>query len=758
MSVSKRSLAGRTDAPGSRGWTWALAFAALFLLAWIWRFLYLRRLAHTVLAGDLTEDARTYWTWSKMLVQHGFLGKNPFFLGPLYPYVLALLRLAFGDSMGAVLQVQALWGAAAAVLLADAARRITRPAIGLALGVIVALHPMAVFFDGLVLMESLLFLLESLLLWWIARAGDAPQRPAELFATGALIALIAEGRATSALLLLPAAIFLLPWRATPRAAHEVPPAPPRSPAALRPARASAAPAALASPQAPKSPAPPRRPRLAPAPLASAAAALAAGFALIALPVAARTWVVTREWIPFTYNFGFNLYAGNNPQATGGFTSITQTQLISPVGPIHEDGAIEADARDYLRKVEGVTLGARASSDYWAAKAWRWMSAHPGDATRLGLRRLGMMWSRREYAQIENADEFARLAGPLGLPGLGSFAFLGTLALPGLVLAWGRSRPARFTLGYVAVLTLAVLPFFVVDRYRHHMIPGIVLLASLTIERAWSLARARDARRMVALAAGLLVGVAVTLAPGPALSERKFEWGLAFDLGTRWLERGRPDLAAQAFERAVHLEPRRGAFAPGATHATERADLYYNYGLALRSLGREAEALSWLEQAVEVAPDRAPAIRALADACLRAGQTARADSLYAALADKVGGEALSLEGRGTRAAQQGRLDEAAALFERAVRADPNQSSAWGELIRADVQLGRLAAAESSLVRAEAAGMPRSYLRAHEALVDILAGRRAAAERALADVPQEAITADAVLADVVEVARRALGRVR
>src|SRR5439155_7301049 len=273
MSVSKRSLAGRTDAPGSRGWTWALAFAALFLLAWIWRFLYLRRLAHTVLAGDLTEDARTYWTWSKMLVQHGFLGKNPFFLGPLYPYVLALLRLAFGDSIGAVLEVQALWGAAAAVLLADAARRLTRPGIGLALGVIVALHPMAVFFDGLVLMESLLFLLESLLLWWIARAGDAPQRPAELFATGALIALIAEGRATAALLLLPAAIFLLPWRATPRAAHEVPPALPRSPAASRSARGSTAPAALASPPAPKSPAPSGIPRLAPARLASAAAAL-----------------------------------------------------------------------------------------------------------------------------------------------------------------------------------------------------------------------------------------------------------------------------------------------------------------------------------------------------------------------------------------------------------------------------------------------------------------------------------------------------
>jgi tetratricopeptide (TPR) repeat protein len=523
-----------------------------------------------------------------------------------------------------------------------------------------------------------------------------------------LIALIAEGRATAAFLLLPAALFLLPWRSAPRAR-----------------------------------------------LVRAFAALAAGFALIALPVAARTYVVSREWIPFTYNFGFNLWAGNNPQAFGGFNSVTRTQIIGPVGPILEDGATEADGREYLRKVEGVTLGARASSDYWAAKAWAWMRAHPGQVLRLCRLKLGMMWSRREYAQIENADEFALLAGPLGLPVLGSFAFLGALAIPGLVLAWGRGRAARFVMGYVVVLTLAVLPFFVVDRYRHHLIPGIVLLVALTLDSAWSLARRRDVRRMVALGAGVLLGVAITFAPAPALSERKFAWGLAFDLGTRWLERGRPDLAVQAFERAVRLEPPGGAFTTGTTHATERADLYYDYGLALRGLGRDAEALPWFERAIGIAPDRSIVIRALADACLRMGQRARAESLYLALAGVVRGEGLSFDGRGRMAAQEGRLEEAAVLFAQAVAADPTLTGSWGALIRAQVQLGRRAAAESSLVRAEAAGMPLPTLRAHEALVDILAGRRDAAERALAQVPAEAIASDAVLADVVQVARRALG---
>ena len=683
--------------------------AAIFLLAWIWRVLYLGRLSRTVLAGDLTEDSRTYWAWSKLLIEHGFMGKNPFYLGPLYPYVLALLRLAFGDSIGAVLHVQALWGAAAAALLADAARRLTRPAFGVAIGVLVALYPMAVFFDGLVLMESLLFALEALLLWWIVRAGDGPLGAGALLVTGALIALIAEGRASAALLMVPAALFLVPWRAAP-----------------------------------------------PARLARSIAALAAGFALIALPVAARTYVVSREWIPFTYNFGFNLYAGNGPEAAGGFNSITQTQLISPVGPIREDGGMEADGREYLRKAEGVTLGARASSDYWAAKAWRWMRAHPGKVARLSLLKLGMMWSRREYAQIESADEFARLAGPLGF---GSFALLGMLALPGAVLAWGRGRAARFTLGYVVALTLVALPFFVVDRYRHHIIPGVALLAGVTLERAWAFVRGRDARRVAALAAGLLAGLAVTFAPAPALSGRKFEWGMALDLGTRWLQRGRADLAVEAFEHALRVEPEGGAFMPGTTHATERADLYYNYGLALGSLGRDAEALAMFRRAVKVAPDRAPAIRALADACRRAGQTARADSLLASLASKVGGEGLSLEARGTAAAQQGRLDEAAALFAQAVAADPNLGSAWGALIRAELQLGRLAAAESSLVRAEAAGgLSQPSLHAHEALLDAVAGRREAAERALALVPAEAVASDAVLADVVQVTRRALGKAR
>src|SRR5689334_18264480 len=152
----RRSTAVRT--PRARPGTerlWPFALGALFLIALGWRLSYLGRLANTPFESSLTVDARIYWDWAGYLLRHGPIGKNPFFLGPLYPYALALLRGVLGDSIHRVLIAQAIGGAAAVTLIADATRRLTRPALGLAVGVVLAFHRTAVFFDGLPLMESL---------------------------------------------------------------------------------------------------------------------------------------------------------------------------------------------------------------------------------------------------------------------------------------------------------------------------------------------------------------------------------------------------------------------------------------------------------------------------------------------------------------------------------------------------------------------------------------------------------------------------
>src|SRR5262249_55534687 len=137
---------------------WSRTLLALFAVAAVWRFLYLDRLSNSALANSMFDDARIYWAWSERIAQGHLIGANPFFLAPLYPYVLGLMR-AFGvSSPSSVLFLQSLWGAGAAVLLADAISRLTTPMIGLGLGLILSVYQMAVFFDGLILTESLLFL------------------------------------------------------------------------------------------------------------------------------------------------------------------------------------------------------------------------------------------------------------------------------------------------------------------------------------------------------------------------------------------------------------------------------------------------------------------------------------------------------------------------------------------------------------------------------------------------------------------------
>jgi len=643
--------AARPSRPGA----WNLALIALFVAALAWRLLYLGRLA----------------------------GTPPFFMGPLYPYVLTGLRAVLGDSIARVLVVQAFWGAGAAVLLADAAQRLTRPAIGIAVGLLVCVHPMAVFFDGLVLMESLLFFLGSLLLWQVVRARGG-WRPAGAAALGALIGLLAEGRAISALLLLPAVPLVVgAWGGA---------------------------GAVARPGA-----------------ARRLAALVAAFALVVAPAAIRNAVVAHEWIPFTYNLGFNLYAGNNPEATGGFSTITGTQWA---GRLPEDGGRGSDGRAYIRASEGLDLSPAASSAWWAARARRFIAEHPGRAATLGLTKLGMMWSRLEYPQIENADEYAALAGPLGIPVAWSFALVGTLGLAGLLLAWPRGATERFLILWVLGLTLA----------------AVALDEAL---RAWR-ARAPAPRLRVGLA--LAAGLVVVMLPAPGLSRAKYEWGLALDLGTRWLEQSRPDRAAKEFERALEME-RTGKVrrVPSATAAIERASLDYNYATALHLLGRDAEALPLYERAVAEAPDGAPELAGLAEAYRRAGRATDAARLESRLAGVAGGAGRLLLARGWEAARRGASAEAESLMTRAVGADPGLDDGWTALIRIQVERQEPDRAAETLAAARAAGLGGASLHAHEALVAAARRDRVAAYRALRLIPEQAIQGDPTVAEVVRVTR-------
>lgn len=701
-----RAARAPAASPGARRvHGWLIACAALFAIALIWRLLYLQRLAATPLFGDLILDARDYWSWASALRAGGGAAGGAYFLGPLYPTWLCLLRSTFDDSIRAVLSVQAMLGALAAILIADAARRLTRPAIGLATGAIAALYGMAVFFDGLILMESLLWTLSALLLWW-ACAIEWPQARAWHFAAlGGLIGLIAQGRAIACVLIAPALLLVPQWGAR---------------RALRPL-----------------------------------AAMAAAFVVTAAPAALHNYRASGEWIPFTYNFGYNLYVGNNPEATGADVTVTGTQAHAAPPGASAIGAGAEDGREYLRATDRREFSPAQSSARWAAMARDYIAAHPLHAARLYLRKLAMLWSAHEYPQVENAAEYRRLAGPLGAPLFGTFGFVGALAFVGLARVRAAGRSGAFVLGSCIALSLAIAVFFVTDRYRHQLVPAALLIAALGMEAAVRAAAQSAAREPWIVAALLALGIIVTHLPVPHLSDIKSQWGLEDDIGRRWLAAGRADLALPHFERAAQLERSgRIGFEGGATGAIERMEFDLHYGSALLRVDRASEALPWLERAYALGPDNAGAITELAGAYRKLGRSADAERLDQKLGPLAGGAALGLEQQAFEAARAADFAAAESLFEATVARDPTRYGAWGALMRVQIQRGNLGAARATFAHARAAGLPPPANDAYQALLDALAGNRDAAQAALARVPRSALDADPSLAEVAVWARRVI----
>ena len=480
---------------------WSRLLLGLFAIAAIWRWFYVDRLLESPLSKSMFDDARIYWAWSDRIAHGHLVGVYPFFLAPLYPYVLGLLRAVGVNAPATVLAVQSLWGAAAVALLADAARRLTTPAIGLAVGVLIAFYEMAVFFDGLFLSESLLFFVAASFLWWAVRFEWPTAEAWKAAILGLLAGFLAAGRATAGLLVVPS-LFLV--------------------------RA-------------------RRLNL---------AAVLVGFGAAVLPIALHNDAASREWIPFTYNSGFNLYVGNNPKATGGYVPIVRDRG-QPQGL---DGGVELDGRDELKATERREFTPRQSSDHWTAKAASFARHHPGTVFRLALRKLAMLWNAREYPQIENVEEYRRFAGPIGLPLIGTFTVLGALAIAGAAFAAAASERGRFLVGYVVLLTLGTLPFFVTDRYRHELIPGCALLAAFSLARLEAMWRYKTISWSAA--ALPLLGLLIVHLPisGPTSQQR--EALLARNSAARLLQagwsaaqEGRVEEAERNFTEAVRAEPR-----------------------------------------------------------------------------------------------------------------------------------------------------------------------------------------------------------
>ena len=590
---------------------WYLALAAVAAGALLVRFAHLAEIAGTPLVAVLLGDARAYDAWAREIASGRWLGTEVFYQAPLYPYLLGAFYAVAGQTAAGARVLQAVLGSLACVLLAAAGRRFFTERAGLVAGALLACYPAAVFFDSVLQKSSLDLLLMTLLL---ALAGEFLSRPRRrwLVAAGATLGLFMLSRENTRVLYPVVAGWLLlgftsvPWRQ----------------------------------------------RL------LWLAVFTAGAAAVLAPVAARNYYVGGELLVSTSQAGSNFYIGNHLGARGSYESLL---------PDRGDPAYEReDAARLAEQAADRALAAGEVSDYWMGRAFDDIRREPWSWLRLMGWKLLLAINAGELADTESIaaySEYSRVLRWLRWFNVG-------LILPLAALGVWLTRRNRGTLAILYALAsafvLSVAFFYVVERYRHPVVPILLLFAAAAIAAVPDLFAARKP------------------AADPARGNKRRQKGAAGDeavrggnaSGSRWRPWA-PAIAAAACVAVVANLP----------IALTHDDTYFRLGAELLRDGRAAEALPLLERAAAASPEYAPPRVLLGEALNRLGRPAEAILRLDEAVRLSPDSGTARSAYGLALAKSGRPGEAIEHLTAAVRLQPESADAHVNLGMAFGQAGR-----------------------------------------------------------------------
>lgn len=434
--------------------------------------------------GGFVVDDRAYHEWALRIARGEGTGEV-FFLSPLLSHVLGAVYALVGERPVVWLGVQAVLGALLAATAATVSARAFGRRAGLWTGGLLALYGPLVFVTESVLTEPLhLALAWSAIALWPARGEWRRALAAGLLAG---LATLARNYFVLALPLL--ALGLV-----------------------------------------------RRGR-------GAVLGFAGGAVLGLLPATLHN-LAAGEAVLVTASGGVNLWLGNHPGANGRLHAPPGTTPEAILDPARMDETFRTRAEAEA----GRPLSAREVSAHFRDRALDWMRDHPDDFLALVGTRLLLTLEAREFPGERNYDQAARL-NPLLRWTPARWPILLALAAAGLLALGRASRAALVPVACAAAAALlALLLFWVTDRFRLVLVPPLAVLAGAGADHLLTAAgRARLA------AAGVAVAT-LALSLGLSWGEPRETSMSHFNLGLQYHRRGEAEKAEAEARAAIELGP------------------------------------------------------------------------------------------------------------------------------------------------------------------------------------------------------------
>jgi len=612
----------------------AWIFASIALCAFVARFVFMLEARACPMFDGLVVDGASYGAWSDRIAAGDWIGTDVFYQAPLYPYFLAVVKLAVGHDLWNIRLVQIAIGSVACGVLFLAGERFFSRKAGIAAGLLLALYPSAIFFDATIQKTVLGGLWIALLLLVLALVHERATFGRWL-AAGIVLGLSMLTREET-ILLVPAIAL---WGVfVPRSEASVVVTTRGKPCAVGTPRGEASAVVTAH----------RETRLV---RARGMAGFLLGLAVVLVPVAARNAHVGGEFVLTTSQAGPNFYIGNGPHADG-----TYVPLVRGRGDTQFE---REDAVKLAEAAEGRALTPSEVSSHWFRAAFAFITSEPGRYVALVARKVALLVNAFEVPDAEDLYFYERFSGLVRVAGcVWSFGVLVPLTAAGIALSWSRRRELSALFVVFGTLAIGVALFYVFARYRYSLVPVLVLFAGAALVDGFAITRAK---RWNALAVpGAVFAVAWCASnlwqPWPrdqALPNSYQNSGLVL------AQKGDLDGAMEMFREVTRLRPnapeswgnlgqallnaRRFSEAADALtkevalHPPDLAQAETRLGSALAQSGRLEEGLVHLDAAIAIEPQRLEALDVRATVRAKLGRWKDAAQDLRALVAVVPGE-------------------------------------------------------------------------------------------------------------------------
>ncbi|HET9886557.1 MAG TPA: tetratricopeptide repeat protein [bacterium] len=524
--------------------------------------------------NHLGLDAKYYDEWAQRILREGIQGHAPFFMGPLYPYLLAFLYKFAGRSLDAVRGLQIMLSVGSIALVYVLARRLAGVAEAMIAACALAVYGPIIYYSTSILFDAALPIAISLAMLLCLHEAAQKRSLRFAFAAGALLGIHALGRA-NILLFAPCAFF---WLACAWGQVNAP--------SWRGAKQGW----------------------------RAALVLTLGTMLFILPATIHNWRAGDPAL-ITTNGGLNLYIGNGPMASGGHENpvLQVRQSDGSVEQIVADLHKDVECRTEAEQVVGHPLKYTEVSDFYTQETLRYLRQNPGRFLSMLLRKTYLFWSNYEIPQVEHFGYFRKFSPAIAGPVL-TFGIVGPLGLVGMALS--RKRAARLLLLdlYIVAFSISVIAFFVLDRYRLPIVPPLLIFAAIACTDFALAVRERRIPRAAAISGATAILMLFFMANVYHIDEKRGIAQIVYRLGIVEDARGNYENAMAHYREALRLKPE-----------YERAHM--NLGADLARTGKRSEAMEHFVTAEQLNPKyyRAPYNRgALLD---ELGKTADAEVAY-----------------------------------------------------------------------------------------------------------------------------------